>query len=410
MQAYWMLLIAVAGQVGEPTPTGPPPLAPASELQPADLSERTNPIRGGSGDSLGPAAAAPPRMSRPIDEGSPSSREPRLQPLRPESTPSSTPIGESGVRDLGSGERFQPLTARPAAAVERAGPAPTPMSHRADEPRSRTQSPLERRVAAVLAPPEGELAIAGEPLTLAAALDRRGVSEPLAIVHQYWRLSESLARYHLAVEEQRQAASLRVARDPGEEARQAAAAAEAAADLAAAKQRVLRAQFQLATLLSIDPSDPPLPADHPLAGAYSTRFNELFPAGAAPARVRHLAATIPLAFQRVRLETEAVDAMGEVAALNRQEHRQGRLSVAAVVDSDRQLAARRRAWVEAVYQYNHEIADYALEATGQAYPTRTLLTMLLKTPEDGMRSVLRRREDSAVVPATALEPTIAPLR
>lgn len=267
-------------------------------------------------------------------------------------------------------------------------------------------------------------AITGRPVTLLEALSAaRDANRQAEVVHAYWRLSEALGSYRAAADGVARL-SLQVRPEDAPMLRAAQAAAQASLQLAAAG--VVRAQHELgeAALLSLSPALP-LSADSPHVGAYRTGFDEVFALRGVLPRARLLHRLLPLRRQAIEARAAAVQAAQDALEALIEAYGAGRADLAAVLAAVDHWTSQRQAFMAAVSQYNHDIADYALAVAGPVIPSQSLVSMLIvpvarggpssapatspagqnRTPPGGASS---GPASSGVIPATALEPAPDP--
>jgi hypothetical protein len=291
-------------------------------------------------------------------------------------------------------------------------------------PTDRRRRPPEMVAEAIRLP--GGDAVAGKPVTLLAAVssafDRR---QQLEIVLAYWRLAQAVAEYHYCLDhtkafETSRSYGRRLAEDASVLAEQAAAEAQ----VHETQLGAVRAQYDLAALLRSAASEPlPLPADRPHVGPYRTNFKELFADRTPPEFARLAERILPVQWQQVDKQAEAVQAAEDALAAVGDDYRNGRGAAAAVTSCSRELLRQQRALIRAVCAYNRNIADYCFSVVGPAATPQELVGRLIFTADtptgrpvsDGGKAV---RPTSAEEPVGAEarrgwsrgEPTPAPPR
>ena len=263
-------------------------------------------------------------------------------------------------------------------------------------------------------------AVTGRPLTLLEALSTaRDVGRQAEVVHAYWRAVEALGAYRAAADA---AARLGLAVRPedGPMLRAAQTAAQASVQVAAARALVAQHELGDAALLGLA-SGPPLPADSPHVGGYRTGFDEVYAMRGVAPRARMLHRMLPLRRQTIEARAAAVQAAEDALQAVAEAYAAGRVDLAAVRAAVDQWAGQRQAFMAAVCQYNHDIADYALAVTGPVVASQSLVSMLILPaarigsgspqpsspggpahPVPGGAS--SEPNPSGVIPATALEP------
>ena len=191
--------------------------------------------------------------------------------------------------------------------------------------------------------PRQRSTVVGEPLSLGKALaavnDRR---QQLDVTHAYWRLVETLADYHYALDYEGRLERLLTQRHEGESLLRAGASAAAAAresELAAVTaQHELAAAVQLAATASL-----PVPTDQPHTGGYRTSFNELFSKRAAPPRTRMLDQTLPIRRPALDARAAAVEAAHQAAAAAAEKFRFDRVPLSEALVTADELRRQQRA-------------------------------------------------------------------
>jgi len=231
------------------------------------------------------------------------------------------------------------------------------------EPPRRRPTPPEM-IAQALTLPEGA-GVTGRPLSLLEALSSsQGHVRRLQTTHAYWRLTAAVAEYRVCLDESGHIERLQVGPEETMALRTARASAAAAARLA--QLTAVAAQHELAEAAGLPAGGPlPLSGDVPHVGPYRTRFEELFAGRTPPANTRLIDRTLPI--------------LGEA-------------DPAAVLASIRQLGRQRRALVNSVCRYNHQIAEYAFAVAGPQTSHRDLVAMLIELPPEPVRPLVPRTD------------------
>lgn len=222
--------------------------------------------------------------------------------------------------------------------------------------------------------------LTGRPLPLVDLLsiapDRRA---QLELVAAYWRLVEALCVYHTCLDYDATVSELAASATRPEDAGVwRGATAAAAAVVREAEVTLASAQCDAALLAGLDPSEAaPLPVDPPYAGAYQTRFNELFATAPAPAQVRLLAMTLPLLVEAIDARAAAVRAAGEVVAQETARYRRGDVAPDAVLAALNRHLRQRQSFHAAVGRFNRQIAEYVLGVTPEGTRPEALLSMMI---------------------------------
>jgi len=233
-----------------------------------------------------------------------------------------------------------------------------------------------------------ETPVPGRPASLAEALsrsvDRRRQTE---IAYAYWNLSAAMADYETCVIELSRIEQLLPQAVDGK--RLADLELETHLAAAHARQRelelnVVSAQYELAELAGWKANEAlPLPVDVPHAGAYLTRAHEIYATRPAPTRVHLIDRALPLRLQSLDMRAMAVHAALDAADSAEKAYHGNQ--AAAAEDGDltlaltavAELARQQRAFVAAVRDYNHDIAEYALGIAPAGIDAVTLVRMLI---------------------------------
>jgi len=235
--------------------------------------------------------------------------------------------------------------------------------------------------------------LTGKPLTLLAAIssaaDRR---QQLEVAHAYWRVVEEMAEYRFVLDYRNRLN--RSPLGPKESGVLRAVQSSAAATLQEAEVAFVAAQHELAAAISLPANDsPPLPADHPHVGKYSTGLDQPFLLGSVPVRAKLIDRTLPIRRQAIESRAMSVRAAEAARAAVVSAYGSGRADLPAVLACLEQELRQRQALMASVCHYNNDIADYALTVAAPGLDTRALVAMLIKP-----------KHDSAVRPAGHFEP------
>jgi hypothetical protein len=219
--------------------------------------------------------------------------------------------------------------------------------------------------------------VAGDKLSLVKVLQKTAADRKQQErgVLAYWQLTSAL--YELSAVD-RTGESLE--RDFPRGMRQSAfLAAEAAqrATATQAKQRVVKAQFDLAEAIGQPAGDPlPLPADLPHVKNYVTNLNQRFRAGSVPPKLILLDKRLEV------LRALLVDRCSAVLAAEDVTHELlggvgDRPSASELVSAWEAGLRQRRAFAEAVREYNSDIAEFALTVAPAGTTPDKLASMLI---------------------------------
>jgi len=230
-------------------------------------------------------------------------------------------------------------------------------------------------------------------------------SKRVTIAHAYWQLAARLGEYRFCWEESRLIQSIGTgAVEAGllRSAQQMADRESTAAELA-----LLQAQYDLAEAAGFDSSgsgELPLPSDHPHTRSYNTNFDQIFAGRTPPGRTRLLHRTLPLQQRVIDARWEAVQAAQDAYQAVARSYQVGQqVDAADLLATLHEITTQRRAWITAIAQYNHGIADYALTIAGPETTGRDLVSILIKLSqaEPGSDRVGPGEESKSGVPTLA---------
>ena len=273
----------------------------------------------------------------------------------------------------------------------------TPPQALDESPASYRPTPPELVAEALMLPPGHTLT--GQPMNLASVLaNLRDGGEQLAAISAYWQLTEAVGRYRFQLDYDRQLQQLRAGAN--ESARMAAARAASKAALSEAELRAVAAQHEMAAYAGISTqSGLPLPADRPHVGQYITRFRELFAVRPAPAAARRLDRTLPIRFQSLEAQVQAIAAAEDACEALRASSNPLSEQIAAL-DLVRRLQCE---WIAAVCRYNCDIAEYAVTVVPAGTNGSELVNLLIRPAPESVQPLVSE-EPAAVQPAGATEP------
>jgi hypothetical protein len=296
------------------------------------------------------------------------------QPAPPAAVPDEPAAAEPDVTEptAAEGETSSPKAAPSAATVDEPVEA-------VEVPRPRSEAPQILEAALEPAARTEE----GEPLTLVEAFRRSAGQPRQRVARAYWKLAVAMAADQFARSERQDFADeaawapASAERTPEDAALLATAAATAAARVNETRLMLTAAQLELADALGrVDPKLP-LAADRPHVGAYRTKYDRIFGAGPAPARLRQINRTIPLRAAGIDRRAESVRAAEQAWQTNSQALARGQVDLATALAAYDALVRERRQFLDAVRAYNDDIAEYALAVAGDHFNEPTLVSMLI---------------------------------
>lgn len=226
----------------------------------------------------------------------------------------------------------------------------------------------------------------GEPVTLQEAMRGvRGHVKQIRMIGAYWNLSKKVASYNVAVSlEQRLQNRLTGSTIPGEGKYRA----EIKLNTAQKKLAAIKAQADFAVSLYWKADKLPLPVSEPHVGSYRTRYEEIF-ANRRESKALRLHYLLPA-------QSELITAY--VAVLNAK-------SATSSSDPFALLALRDESekFLTAIYDYNADIAQYALLAVQDGMDGADIVPMLIKVNRPN-RSEVEIARTSAVEDIPVREP------
>jgi len=220
---------------------------------------------------------------------------------------------------------------------------------------------------------------------------KQGLAEQRKIVGEYWKLSKAVAHYHRRLRSYDFLAQLTPPASPTEQSALTAEVATAKAEVGRARLNVMRAQMALAEMVDSDADELSLPRDKPLVGRYLTKFDELYASRRAPRRIRNIDRLLPQLYKSVREYAAAIQTANNAAKMNLTAYQAKKGALADVLRYHRQLDRNRQQFLEAVYSYNTNIADYALAVAPTSSTADVVVSMLIKTKKTIRPSAVFRR-------------------
>ena len=352
----------------------------------AEAGTTSTPSSGSPGSTLSPPAAATPIPSSqsPI----PSSQSPIPNPQPPISNPQPPiPSAQSPIPNSQSPipNPQSPIPSSQSPIPNPQSPIPNPSAGfpRQEPPPSalpnRSKLTPPEMVAELLKLPTGT-AVTGRPISLAEALAlARDRARQLEVVHAYWRLTLAIGEYRVWLDQCDQLGKL--PSKASDSAILRAAQASSAAGLRVAEVAAVRGQHELAEAAMLAPIQLlPLPADRPHVGPYRTNFERVFVVGGAPPRARLIDRTLPVRRKAIDARADAVEAGQYALEATLDAYGRGDVDLSAVLGSLDFWSQQRRAFLAAVCDYNHDIADFALAVAGPELTVPSVVGMLIMSP------------------------------
>jgi len=350
-----------------------------------------------------PERYAPPQVVVPADPPAPDAptlAETVADEPRTPAVPSAAPA--DAANEAAASNDTQPAAGPPA-------PAGSPLQESPKyEPPERSETPGSKLV------PVGEPGNQAPHDLLGGALRQassklEGEQLPLGdalYINAYWDLATAVAEYSFALDVQSRLASL----DPMAIERDyvlRTVAAEGAARVAEARQRVIARQHALAEVLGHTALEElPIAADTPLASAYETHFDVLFrnEVTRPPLELRaarRINQSLPLGLQAVQARTKAVTAADAQLQTSLSSLLQGGANSREVAADVERLGSAQNSLLDAVLTYNTDIGQYAVLVARDDADGSELLPMLIRATGTSMTpSRTATRTSSAGAPRT----------
>jgi hypothetical protein len=227
------------------------------------------------------------------------------------------------------------------------------------------------------APLEGEPS-QYQPLLLVDALKRSNDrAQQIRITQAYWRLAIAQADYHfarVAVAQLRDATEGQLKQPALRAARCAMRALQRDAEVL-----VIRAQIRLAEEMRMNPgSVMPLAVDIPLTATYDTKFELVFANRTPPARAYAINRTMPIRQQAIEEHSLGIQEAMDAVDASIEEYAAKTADLTTLIVAFERLWKERKAFTAAVYDYNWDIAEYALPINSTTDPNK--LVAMLVTP------------------------------
>ncbi|MCC6125663.1 MAG: hypothetical protein IT426_11920 [Pirellulales bacterium] len=408
----WISLGVIAillGQVEDitnvPTPAVRPATDAAADPTPATPPANSNPISPAWSPSADAARTPPPSESPPRNTADIPPTANREAGIQPDARKNSDVPKNPETGDIPDAANLLPPSGSSPESPPPTNPPSNPPSAPPNPPdRAKNQAQEIVAEALQISP---DASIAGQPWQLAQALatplDRK---QQLLVIHGYWQLAEAVAKHRFAFQHAKQFEQL-TGRPADESALRAARSASAAA-LQEAKLALLSAQHELAALLQLPADAPlPLPGDKPHVGGYRTNYQGLFAMRSPPPVVRVIDRTLPLRLEAVKARATAAYAAADACLAATEAYQGGQTNVSAAISSGDQLLHERRAFIETVCRYNHDIAEYAIAVLGPNITAQQLVGALIE-PNRGAIEPRAAENSGAVHPAEFLQPATPP--
>jgi hypothetical protein len=242
-------------------------------------------------------------------------------------------------------------------------------------------------------------------ISLAEALSGMPEQQRLTVVGKYWRLSRAIRDHRWALDELKRLEAVAPNRNAVEGPMLSTARAAAEARVHDAELVLVRARESLgdsvtAAVPAASKSDF-ITGDRPLLGPYNTYFSAIFANRTPPGRMREIDRALPIRLQSVADRTAAVQSAMSAVHTAEEAHAKGETDMRTVLACHEQLHVQRRALLDAVLDYNLDIAEYAATVAAPGTPNDKFVAMLIHT---------RQPERLSQVPTLATDPSTPPSR
>ncbi len=220
-------------------------------------------------------------------------------------------------------------------------------------------------------------------VSLSQVLSRCQESERVVVTQAYWRLSRACSEHRWALDEQKRLEQIVANRNSIESPMLATARGSAAARVTESEIEVTNAWSALArTISSWDSAGNYRPADKPLVGPYHTYYNQIF-ASRPNANAWQIDRAMPLRLKAINDRASTVHSATSAIYYAEQAHAKGEADLQTVLACHDDLRIQRRNFLEAVLQYNLDVAEYAAAAAPAGTSSEKFASMLIpaKPPE-----------------------------
>ncbi|HEY2882747.1 MAG TPA: hypothetical protein VGJ15_09945 [Pirellulales bacterium] len=232
--------------------------------------------------------------------------------------------------------------------------------------------------------------------TLQQALANISEDRRLATVAAYWRLCRTVSDYRWTLRELKNLEELAPARNSAVEGPMLSTS-RAAADARTheAEVALIRAEEALHSATGTNPSglSPSsttaggasttqsniFPSDRPLVGPYNTYYSSLFANRTPVGRTREINRELPVRLQAINVRTAAVQSAVAAVHTAEEAHARGETDMRTVLACHEQLHQQRREFLDAVLQYNLDIAEYAATVANTGMSNDKFVAMLIRT-------------------------------
>lgn len=219
-------------------------------------------------------------------------------------------------------------------------------------------------------------------IPLVDALPRLG--EPavqLAAVRSYWDLARRIAHARYTTDKVRVISEIGAPNNDTDKVLLNEALRGAEAEEAAAQDAVLAGQYGLLKSAGLPAETAlPWPADAPLVAQYRTQFETIFATRPAPLAIRQIHHSLPGKLLLIEKRVAAMAAAETATDSILEAYKENRASISQLLNAIERLEGAREYFLDAVIDYNDQIAEYSIAVVGPAVGPETLVATLIKAP------------------------------
>jgi hypothetical protein len=200
-------------------------------------------------------------------------------------------------------------------------------------------------------------------------------------IRAYWDLTQAIAAERFSADKLRVLTEVNAPANDADRVLLAEAVADAEAEVSAAQDALLTAQFTLLRVSGLNLQDAlPWPADAPLVAPYRTQFTTIFANQPAPLSLRQIHQSLPGKLLLIEKRVAAMGAAENATDTLLESYKRAGVPLTQLLASIERLDRSRRAFVNAIVDYNNQIAEYSLSVVGSGVGSETLVTTLIKVP------------------------------
>jgi hypothetical protein len=238
------------------------------------------------------------------------------------------------------------------------------------------------------------------PLRLIDVLAQTTETDRAAAVREYWNLARAWSDYRWAIDESKRFDTIVPARGAVDAPMLSTARAAATARVNDAQLNVESAQAALMRTARLAPqAGSYFPTDAPLVGPYQTFFAVLFAGRPSPGRTWQIDRALPIRLKTINDRTAAVQSAASAVHYAEEAHARGEVDLRTVLACHDELHQQRRAFLDAVHDYNADIAEYAATLAGAAAPDRLVAMLIHVKPAERVSAIPGRPGGTIQLPA-----------